>query len=165
MTTLLLPQSGWLIGKYRWSADGGHQQSARLQHLIADHLGGHAKRWSPCQQTVVGIDRLRSGIDGRRLSPGGREQHLLESRFQVPAISDEFCREVIEKLSVRGSRSLATEVTRGGNDPLPEGDLPQSIDRDSCRQRVTLRDEPASQRQSVSGGSIGERRQDRRHIW
>ena len=70
----LLPEAGRLEGLHARAADAFHEQSAREERLVADHLGRQAEAWAAGEQPVVGIagERLRGRLG---CLPVSRREH------------------------------------------------------------------------------------------
>ena len=84
------------------SADTFHEQPAREQGLVADHLGRQPEPRAAGEKPVVGISG--EGLRGRLPSlPVGRREHdRLEDRLNVPAAIDEFAGQMIDQFGMRG---------------------------------------------------------------
>ena len=132
------------------------QEPAGGEGVVADHFGIHAKARTPAHQPVGRI--LFQGVFcGRgRLAVGGRQDHLTEEAFDIPAMLHEVDRQPVEKGLIGRQVTHDTQVFGRADDAGSEDLRPKAIDRDARGQRVFGRHQPLGQTQTIGGRTSGQ---------
>ena len=71
--------------------------------------------------------------------------------FHRPAVVDEFARQPIEQLRVRGRIGLRAEVAARAHQPRAKERSPGTIDGHASDQRIGVADQPAGEFQAILG--------------
>ena len=116
---------------------------------------GRRKRGPRASRRFSGSRATSSGEARRILAIGGREDHPLHQRLDVPARVDELARQPVEQFGMTGPLALHAEVVAGLDQALTEQLLPEAIDHHARGQRMVGLGEPLRQPQAVLRRALG----------
>ena len=132
------------------------QFSGHGQQSVTNLFGLQPPNIKPPAKLITGIDFLSGNsvwVKGRHL-PGRRIQNLPVQPFDAPPVGDEFRRQPVEQLWMRGATTETAEVAGRCNKSGAKMLLPHAIHDDSCGQRVIRTRDPFRERRALTGGGI-----------
>ena len=127
------------------------QQTADLQHGIADGFGFQTQRGFAPEQFVGGISGHVLGDFGGALPVRLRHHDLLREPLQIPVVFLEADGQIVEQFRMGGFRSLRAEIVHGANDAFAEMPLPDAVDEDAGDKRILAGHHPVGQDQAAVG--------------